>query len=712
MLLETKFKEMVDATAPPITIHSRDLEELYNHYNISFTNSLSLDTVKKHLENTIHSSLKVESNFRANHLYRLRKHLILRYVVDNKELQPYFAILDTIINYGNLSVSDTISAFEDKAKWRDAIQAAKDLNILSPQNISNNELQNQIRWERQLAIGNSANFLREQGYRLQVEDGRISIEDSEQRRIVNSIEEDIKVLGGLVVAKRLFSDIQNLFYQKQQRYHLVRRFSSYPNIPVGYLLNLCVKHIDKYPFLPSSPETAWQHLLQTSTAFASVFDVEPYNHFELEFKTPDTIVEFLQEITLYDNMFSLTQLRPSDVPKLLRGLFAWIGRNKLESMLGWEPNQAAMVAEKILELADNEHTPVVIKYRDLQQKLPELSKNTIGKILDIYSQRKFNINKNFNLPTEIADKDFVFSFKPLIRSNPNEYILMNPSWCSPSFYEAVTSELRQKYEAVVSELRQKYDKKIDDEIGYDIEEFVKSELTSRGLTYGYGKYKIDKKRFNINRDKGQCDVVIETKDTIIFIEIKKKSLIRKSQVGSDIDIFVDLSDSLIAAQLQLGWHETIIRDKGYLELETDLGKKEVRLKGRAIERIALTLLDFGGLQDRTILFQILNLMLTSRFVVDGEKDNTKLSKVHNKLDELLEQHEKLVALGKNQNDSPFDNCWFLSLPQLLIILDDVNSNESFKNALWRTRHFSTKSLNFYFDYAWARDNLTNNAPKI
>lgn len=343
----------------------------------------------------------------------------------------------------------------------------------------------------------------------------------------------------------------------------------------------------------------------------------------------------------------------------------------------------------------------MIKYKELQQKLPEINRNTIKKILDIYSQPKFNVNKDFNLPTDIAHEGFAFSFKPLIMSNPNEYILMNHSWCSPSFYEAV-----------VFELRQEYDKNIDNKIGFHgIEKIVKNELVSRGLTYGYGEYKVDKNRFNTHREKGKCDVVIETNDTIIFIEIKKKPLIRKSQAGSAIDVFVDLSKSLIEAQLQLGWHEIIIRDKGYLELETDLGKKQVQLNGRAIERIALTLSDFGGLQDRTILFQILDLMLTTRFGVNREEDKTKLSEVHKKLDKLLEQQKKLIALGKKQNGFPFFNCWFLSLPQLLIILDDVNSNELFKNALWRTRHISTKSLNFYFEYAWATDNLTNNAPE-
>lgn len=350
MLLEAIFKEIVGATYPIITTQTLDLEKLYKHYNIGLTNNLSLSTVQKHLGRTIQLSLNVESNFRANQLYRLRKHLIIRHVFDDKELEPYFIILDTIINDGNLS--DTISAFEDKAKWHNAIQAAKDLNVLR-RDIPNNELKDSFRWKRQLAIGNSAKFLRKQGYRLQVEDGRIRIEDSEQRKIVTSIEEDIKVLGGLVVAKKLFSSIENLFDQKQHRYHLVRRVSSWanknnPNVPVGYLLNLCVKHINKYSFLPISPETAWQHLLETSVAFASVFDVEPYNQFELEFKISDTLVEFLQEITLYDSMFSLTQLRPSDAPKLLRGLFAWINKNEVESMLGWEPEQAARVAEKIL----------------------------------------------------------------------------------------------------------------------------------------------------------------------------------------------------------------------------------------------------------------------------------------------------------------------------------------------------------------------------
>jgi hypothetical protein len=48
---------------------------------------------------------------------------------------------------------------------------------------------------------------------------------------------------------------------------------------------------------------------------------------------------------------------------------------------------------------------------------------------------------------------------------------------------------------------------------------------------------------------------------------------------------------------------------------------------------------------------------------------------------------------------PFFHCWFLSVPQLLILLDGVKGPEEFRKELWRTRHIVTGSSDFYFDHA-------------
>ena len=55
---------------------------------------------------------------------------------------------------------------------------------------------------------------------------------------------------------------------------------------------------------------------------------------------------------------------------------------------------------------------------------------------------------------------------------------------------------------------------------------------------------------------------------------------------------------------------------------------------------------------------------------------------------------------------PFFNCWFLSLGHLLVLLDDVepaNANESFKKALFSTRHVTTGCLDFASQYFQAKE---------
>jgi hypothetical protein len=51
----------------------------------------------------------------------------------------------------------------------------------------------------------------------------------------------------------------------------------------------------------------------------------------------------------------------------------------------------------------------------------------------------------------------------------------------------------------------------------------------------------------------------------------------------------------------------------------------------------------------------------------------------NYLEALQKQTAEL--LGGKQVHWPFHNCWFLSVPQLLVLLDDVNDCEAFRDAI-------------------------------
>ncbi len=719
MLSEQKFKDLVDTTDSSISFNDNDIEDLgflYNHYRIPSTTSFSRDKIINHLSEQIKKSL-IPGGLKAIYLWRLRDQVIIRSILDDQPLQRYLSILNRILD--EIKMDDQILPLESEEEWRVAIRNVKDYNAICGENYGL-DIKYFKRWfPRQFSVASSAKALRNYGYKLEVKDGKICIEESEQEKIARAIECDIQLIGGLEIAKRLFSLIQHLYDPEQGRYHLVRRFNAFnhentqPERPIGYLLNLCVKHLEKSPILSPNPKENWERMVKLATIFTSVLDVQPYNYFQLDFKTLDNLSEFLQEIALYDSIFCLNQLRPSDVPRILRGLFSLINVddiNKIQVELGWIPEQAILVAEAILNIDVDKLSPIIFTKEQVKDKLPDLDTTVIEEILDIYCHSHNQANSEYKIPTDFRDKKYNFLLKPLLKLDRDKYVLMDRSWCSPAFYEALMYKLDEI----------KIPPNIHRQMGYYLESFVKEQLQSLKIKYSYGHYLVDRSKYQTSKENGECDIIIESDDTIIFIEIKKKALTNNAKGGCDAAIFADLAGSLLKTQIQLGWHEIIIRSEGYLELTPKAvapsapnkepnNKYRLELNGRSIERVTLTLLDFGGFQDRNFLYQFLQLMLSTSSIDALDSPNaTEIidrSKINEKLPEFLEQHEHLKNLNPRHKQFPFYDCWFLSLPQFLILIDDLSEKKSIKKVLHQTKYMSTASLNFYFEYATAKNLL-------
>src|SRR5919199_1407484 len=606
--MDILFKQLVDSTTPSLNSSSvEDLTSLYDHYGIKYENSLTLYEVQNHLYKTI------QNNIVGNHLYRtqlfiLKDQLLFTHFIKADKLQPYFGILETVIDAIREKDSNPEQSihqlvrleFEDR--WRTALQAAWDLTVISPQSLEYNLQDLEKCYRRQFVVSNSAKFLQSEGCNVDIKDGRVVIEESQARRIANRIEADIRLLGGIEILRRLFDVIEPYHHEKQGRYHIGRTFNSliqanFPSIPVGYLLNLCVKHPRRQILVAvESPDNIWKRILRNSIALTSVLDVQPHNQFALWFHSTDTITRFLQELALYDNLFCPTQLRPSDVPKMLRGLFSGLAET-IQQNLGWTPEQAAIIAERIFKLAEGKLHPVTFQSEQLYKLTPEVSKEEIDKLLTVYSHEISSVNYGFQIPEDVSQisGETYFQHKPLIRLNRDEYLLISSSICSPAFYEALTTDIRAKT-----------DSKINDKLGEKIEIFVKGEFSRRGIKFNFGKYgEIIRKGSALD----EIDIVVEASDTLIFFEIKAKPLTRKSRCGSDFNLFLDLSDSLLASQIQINKHEIFMRKNGSISLDN---ASICELNGRDIGRVSITLLDFGSFQDRTVIFQFLENMLLGR----------------------------------------------------------------------------------------------------
>lgn len=70
---------------------------------------------------------------------------------------------------------------------------------------------------------------------------------------------------------------------------------------------------------------------------------------------------------------------------------------------------------------------------------------------------------------------------------------------------------------------------------------------------------IDRRKYKYQKVKGECDFIIECKNSIIIIEAKKKVLTIKSKSEQNYNIFMDLSTSLLKSQIQAGKVEFLLK---------------------------------------------------------------------------------------------------------------------------------------------------------
>ena len=275
--------------------------------------------------------------------------------------------------------------------------------------------------------------------------------------------------------------------------------------------------------------------------------------------------------------------------------------------------------------------------------------------------------------------------RPLLADGQGGYLLINPAVCAPGVIEALLIPL-YKY----NQGKGRY----EHELGIIVESFIRHEIENRGIVANSGDYKVD-------GVYGECDVVIETEQRVIFMEVKKKSLTALARGGSDFNILIDLANSSLAALMQSSQHENILRDTGSLTLVNNDIEYTVILNSRSVERFAVTFFDYGRLQHRIVLRQFMDACYRLDFSSVDREHKTKIEKLTSDLSVFRERVQTLLELDPMLKRAPFDHCWFISIPQLLIMLDDVNSNDEFDPLMDVLRHVTNGTMDYYTEYSMA-----------
>lgn len=678
MISTREFRNIVDSLTDKISGIKDNLPELYEYIGLPQSQTCSIEAILKEIYRKIGSSFASEHKLVWRHCKQLEDELILDHILHGEPILPYLSILERIRDATRRPAES--QSMSDN--WHSAIGAAYDHVKLQSWGEDSERIARL--YSREFAVANAASRLAQRGFPVQITEGHPRMEPSVEGKLVQKLEKMIRAIGGINVAKGIFKLIEPFYDQDQERFHLVRRVSTTgtdkitPQAPFGYLLNLAVKYsAAKCNLLDIEPK--WRELIEMSTDYATLFNVQPYSMYESMFRDSISLIPFLQEVALYDTLFGIQQIRPRDAIKIAFGVFDWLDVDERYEGT-WTINEVLTVAESILKIGQIQHGPFVIDVKTYHEFKGITQQQIQGIVESVLSHPLPGANIDYSKPTDLPGPDF---FKhPLLPITKDNYCLLSASACSPAVIEALFCPLRKLY------------KEFDKKIGLAIERFLRREFEKRGVNVYGGEYRT-------GGQDGECDLVIETDDTVIFIEVKKKPLTRQARAGSDIGVLLDLAGSLLQGQLQAGHHEVNLRKAGYIDLNVDGQCKRLSLNGRAIERIAVTLFDYGGFQDRMLLQQFLNVTLQSEYLTHDASMQSKLTTVNKQARELRDQVDQLLELNPDSERQPFFHCWFLSVPQLLIILDSVTDNNSFKKALWNTRHLYYGALDFYFEHATA-----------
>lgn len=699
MLLE-EFKKIVDECKSSLIYN--DWEHAVKELGIDTSAGYSGSMVSYRLYEQIRSAFigNTINNERLTKIrfLKLTQELVYRSVLYNEEPMWYLEIISIIQDATRNSNEKDFPSFQNVDNWKLAVTAAKNYDAFSSNNIIPNNKVLRDSHTRDFDVAMSARWLRERGCIVEVLDSDIAISAGIEK-VLDELEKKISKVGGMVLSNVIFHHLNthNLYSKKFERYFTTREVgfgsnTQSPQIPYGFLLNLAVK----YPYenkIDKSTNKILKQIIDESKFIANgLFGVQHYNIWEFHFQSGETIIEFCREIALWDSMFAIPQNRFASAMRICKGLFSNYHNDFFDTHFGFSKDELFLVINTINNPLEHIHNPIIIYHSTICNLVKGVSKDKLLRILDFLAN-KTQINKDYQLPSDYEEIDFWKT--PLIKISKTKFLLMNKSWSAPNYYESLAMPIR--------EIEKNLGVDFDSKMGNQLELFLKEVLEQNNIKFHSGDY-------NVDGVEGECDLVIESKKGIVLVEFKKKPLTRKSKSGKDVELLLDLSDSLLSAQLQAGRTEIILREKGEIKLISKEGiSSKIYFNDRRIERVALTQLEFGGFQDRTICNAFLKSLVTHSFSTHRTKKEIKekFDLLAEKQIEWAKQYQMLFELDKGFAHYPYFNCCFMSLPQLLEVISLSSSNDEFYTYFEKTKFVTTNSLDWYREFDLATQTLTS-----
>ena len=602
---------------------------------------------------------------------RLGKGLLREQLLDGVNNQHYIDVVEIIHNYLGWN-QKAIKGFSD-ACWQDVIAACSEEMPLP-----------QIDWlkeyDKEHRLAAAAKRLREFGLKIKIEE--FSYVTGNDDIIFDALTKWIREVGGRRFLNMLLSQME---YLEPEGRFLTDMNGNIPNPkaviivkPYNYLVNLALANINADGGSNSEAAKAFEKAIGLATDYCFLkYPVQNFgNVWEDLFHRDRDTIEFFRDLVYKDSIFGLTQHSVWFTKMFCERVLMYLRDTGRVLESGYTFDEYERLMNYVLSAAD------ALKCVELRKdKLNELRIKAIDKLIDDVATGDDVLNKGFRTPLD-EEKENAAS-KPLIKANGKIFALPVTigSW---GWFEALMTVVRNQE-------KEDNQKDIDKEVGKLIEVYINEKLDEKGITHCCGAYPPP--------GKGEADLVVEATKGIMLFEMKKKSLTRKAKSGDEFRIMADLLGSLIDSQAQCFRTSHIMIKDGYVDLDDGNGNvTRVEKQDRTTECISVCLGAFGPLQDRMLIKSIMNEICNKPLMAEYDGDDKQTIEDVKKFNKDMQKWMPFLNEERANGDSKtnhFFNSWFLDLEQLMLIVQESNSNDELLARLRETKCVTTGSYDFY-----------------
>ena len=541
------------------------------------------------------------------------------------------------------SSASQCESFCNVEAWKAAFEYAHSAEVITGHKIRS------LAVSREKAHGDALRFLKNRGFDYQLHSFGFGLKDNSLRKVCKAAERRIAMIGGITTINHM------LHYMKQcdkfhegvfQHARLTGTWNVMPrppNLPWKFIYGLAIKH-----FTEGEKQIPLDSMLQkmgdlTKNIGAS-FNVEPYSSYENISAEHASWLAVTFDTLCYDELFALPQWQPDAadflIPAFAKHLKPILERYALDMPFGGEEAWKAL-AENTIRNAD------LIGLKPLNKTVDRAPlKPCIGMANEL--------NQKFRTPFQNQERD-EFSY-PFLAGSRGHVWVHPKSIASRSFMESTFAALRREFIAK--------GENFDGEIGP-----VLDEITIDVLKHFGHEVSVKNKKYSIRRGANiEADIVVETENTIFFIECTKKALTDAARRG-DLNTYVrDLDGSFLKNARQLLRHEATLKANGSLKFENGYVLEH---KGRTVEKIAINIFDHGSLQNLMTTGPLLRMLCSSKLEYSDPEMKGTCESANRKIEGIKESIETILDLSDDRDKAfqiaSMSTFWF-SIDQFFYLL--------------------------------------------